>query len=59
MHPAGEHQCQLEVNRKTDDREKLSNAGMYTCLGGVELLANTWSALYDHLALGAQRVGGP
>ncbi|WP_437935583.1 hypothetical protein [Sorangium sp. So ce341] len=41
----GEHQCQLELNRKSDDAEKLSNGGMYTCSGGVKLVANTWYCL--------------
>jgi hypothetical protein len=41
----GEHQCQLELNRKSDDAERLSNGGMYTCSGGVKLLANTWYCL--------------
>ncbi|XXX74485.1 hypothetical protein WMF30_43245 [Sorangium sp. So ce134] len=41
----GEHQCQLELNRKSDDAEKLSNGGMYMCSGGVKLVANTWYCL--------------
>lgn len=41
----GEHQCQLEVNRKTDDAEKLSNGGTYECSGGFEMSANTWYCL--------------
>ncbi|WP_437597553.1 hypothetical protein WMF28_33345 [Sorangium sp. So ce590] len=41
----GEHQCQLELNRKSDDAEKLSNGGMYSCTGGVKLVANTWYCL--------------
>lgn len=41
----GEHQCQLELNRKSDDKELLSNGGMYTCSGGVKLVANTWYCL--------------
>ncbi|WP_437678324.1 hypothetical protein [Sorangium sp. So ce131] len=41
----GEHQCQLELNRKTDDAEKLSNGGTYQCEGGVRLEANTWYCL--------------
>ncbi|XXT16970.1 hypothetical protein WME94_42740 [Sorangium sp. So ce429] len=41
----GEHQCQLELNRKTDDAEKLSNGGTYSCDGGVKLAANTWYCL--------------
>ncbi|WP_437606705.1 hypothetical protein WMF20_38010 [Sorangium sp. So ce834] len=44
----GEHQCQLELNRKSDDAEKLSNGGMYTCSGGVKLVANTWYCLEFH-----------
>ncbi|WP_437731719.1 hypothetical protein [Sorangium sp. So ce1335] len=41
----GEHQCQLELNRKSDDAEKLSNGGMYMCSGGVKLAADTWYCL--------------
>jgi hypothetical protein len=41
----GEHQCQLELNRKSDDKELLSNGGQYTCSGGVKLLADTWYCL--------------
>ncbi|WP_437631600.1 hypothetical protein [Sorangium sp. So ce854] len=44
----GEHQCQLELNRKSDDAEKLSNGGMYMCSGGVKLEANTWYCLEFH-----------
>ncbi|WP_437776875.1 hypothetical protein [Sorangium sp. So ce1097] len=44
----GEHQCQLELNRKSDDAEKLSNGGMYACSGGVKLAANTWYCLEFH-----------
>ncbi|WP_437587275.1 hypothetical protein [Sorangium sp. So ce1000] len=44
----GEHQCQLELNRKGDDAEKLSNGGMYMCSGGVKLVANTWYCLEFH-----------
>lgn len=46
----GEHQCQLELNRKSDDKELLSNGGMYSCTGGVKLVANRWyclEALFD------------
>jgi len=39
----GEHECQLELNRNTDDKELLSNGGMpYACEGGVKLLKDTW-----------------
>src|SRR5690606_20378145 len=38
----GEHKCQLEVNRRSDDAERLSNVGEYDCTGGVKLLADTW-----------------
>jgi hypothetical protein len=41
----GEHQCQLEVNRKSDDAEQLSNGGDYMCSGGFEMLADTWYCL--------------
>lgn len=41
----GEHQCQLELNRKSDDAEKLSNGGKYECSGGVKFVANTWYCL--------------
>jgi hypothetical protein len=41
----GEHQCQLELNRNTDDKELLSNGGMYKCEGGVKLLKDTWYCL--------------
>ncbi|MGK4003755.1 hypothetical protein WMF31_14080 [Sorangium sp. So ce1036] len=41
----GEHQCQLELNRRSDDAEKLSNGGTYECSGGVKLVANTWYCL--------------
>lgn len=41
----GEHQCQLELNRNTDDKELLSNGGMYMCEGGVKLLKDTWYCL--------------
>ncbi|WP_437324507.1 hypothetical protein [Sorangium sp. So ce381] len=44
----GEHQCQLELNRKSDDKEKLSNGGTYMCSGGVKLVANTWYCLEFH-----------
>jgi hypothetical protein len=41
----GEHQCQLELNRNTDDKELLSNGGTYMCEGGVKLLKDTWYCL--------------
>lgn len=41
----GEHQCQLELNRNTDDKELLSNGGQYMCEGGVKLLKDTWYCL--------------
>jgi len=41
----GEHQCQLELNRSTDDKELLSNGGTYACDGGVKLLKDTWYCL--------------
>lgn len=41
----GEHQCQLEVNRKSDDKELLSNGGTYMCSGGTKFVANTWYCL--------------
>lgn len=41
----GEHQCQLELNRNTDDKELLSNGGTYSCEGGVKLLRDTWYCL--------------
>lgn len=41
----GEHQCQLELNRKSDDKELLSNGGMYMCSGGVKLVKDTWYCL--------------
>jgi hypothetical protein len=41
----GEHECQLELNRNTDDKELLSNGGQYMCQGGVKLLKDTWYCL--------------
>lgn len=41
----GEHECQLELNRNTDDKELLSNGGMYMCSGGVKLVKDTWYCL--------------
>jgi hypothetical protein len=42
----GEHSCQLEINRKTDDKEILSDAvngnSMYMCSGGIAPMKNTW-----------------
>jgi hypothetical protein len=50
----GEHSCQLELNRKSDDKEILSDAlngsSNYTCGGGITFMPNTWycvEALYD------------
>jgi hypothetical protein len=41
----GEHECQLELNRNSDDKELLSNGGQYMCQGGVKLLKDTWYCL--------------
>ena len=41
----GEHKCQLELNRSSDDKELLSNGGQYMCEGGVKLLKDTWYCL--------------
>jgi hypothetical protein len=41
----GEHVCQLELNRKSDDKEILSNGGQYMCSGGVKFLKDTWYCL--------------
>lgn len=41
----GEHMCQLELNRNTDDKELLSNGGQYMCTGGVKLTKDTWYCL--------------
>jgi hypothetical protein len=41
----GEHECQLELNRNTDDKELLSNGGQYMCSGGVKFLKDTWYCL--------------
>jgi hypothetical protein len=41
----GEHSCQLELNRNTDDKELLSNGGQYMCQGGVKVLKDTWYCL--------------
>lgn len=41
----GEHECQLELNRNTDDKELLSNGGTYMCSGGVKLVKDTWYCL--------------
>jgi len=50
----GEHECQLEINRKSDDKEILSDAvngtSNYACSGGITLTPNTWyciEAFYD------------
>ncbi|WP_437965326.1 hypothetical protein WMF04_37680 [Sorangium sp. So ce260] len=40
----GEHQCQLELNRKSDDAERLSGE-RYSCDVGVKLAADTWYCL--------------
>lgn len=41
----GEHTCQLELNRRSDDKELLSNGGKYMCMGGIVLAKNTWYCL--------------
>ncbi len=41
----GEHQCQLELNRRSDDAELLSNGGTYQCSGGIHMDANQWYCL--------------
>jgi hypothetical protein len=41
----GEHQCQLELNRSSDDKELLSNGGNFACEGGVKLVKDTWYCL--------------
>ena len=45
----GEHECQLEINRKSDDKEVLSDAvngtSNYTCAGGVTLSKDVWYCL--------------
>jgi hypothetical protein len=41
----GEHECQLELNRNTDDKELLSNGGDYSCTGGVKLVKDSWYCL--------------
>ncbi len=45
----GEHSCQLEINRKSDDKEILSDAvngaSNYACAGGVTFAPNTWYCL--------------
>jgi hypothetical protein len=50
----GEHSCQLEVNRASDDKEILSDAvagnSNYACAGGITFAPNTWycvEAFYD------------
>jgi hypothetical protein len=45
----GEHSCQLELNRASDDKEILSDAmngtSNYTCAGGITFMPNTWYCL--------------
>jgi hypothetical protein len=45
----GEHSCQLEINRRSDDKEILSDAvngtSNYTCAGGTTFAPNTWYCL--------------
>ncbi|MGC4093728.1 MAG: hypothetical protein QM756_38675 [Polyangiaceae bacterium] len=45
----GEHSCQLELNRKSDDKEILSNAvngvSNYMCSGGITFKKDTWYCL--------------
>ena len=41
----GEHTCQLELNRRSDDKEVLSNGGNYVCMGGIVLAKNSWYCL--------------
>ncbi len=45
----GEHECQLELNRNSDDKEILSDAvngnSNYTCAGGVAFAKDTWYCL--------------
>jgi polysaccharide lyase-like protein len=45
----GEHECQLEINRKSDDKEILSDAvggnSNYTCAGGVSFTHGVWYCL--------------
>jgi hypothetical protein len=45
----GEHSCQLEVNRRSNDNEVLSDAvggvSNYTCAGGVTFAPDTWYCL--------------
>lgn len=45
----GEHSCQLELNRASDDKEILSDAtngtSNYTCAGGITFAPNTWYCL--------------
>jgi hypothetical protein len=45
----GEHECQLEINRKSDDKEILSDAAggnsNYTCAGGVTFTHGVWYCL--------------
>lgn len=44
----GEHSCQLELNRRSDDKELLTDApdgGVYQCSGGIVFAPNTWYCL--------------
>jgi hypothetical protein len=50
----GEHECQLELNRNSDDKEILSDAvdggSNYVCAGGITFSPSTWyclETLYD------------
>jgi len=50
----GEHECQLEINRNSDDKEILSDAvdggSDYVCAGGITFAPGTWycvETLYD------------
>jgi hypothetical protein len=50
----GEHECQIELNRKSDDKEILSDAvdgsSDYVCAGGIGFDTGTWycvETLYD------------
>jgi hypothetical protein len=41
----GEHVCQLELNRSSDDKELLSNGGDYNTCKGIAFAPNTWNCL--------------
>jgi hypothetical protein len=45
----GEHECQLEVNRRSNDNEVLSDAvggvSNYVCAGGIAFATDTWYCL--------------